>query len=261
MDSVKIVKEKVDIVQIVMESGVGLNQIGSTGRYIGLCPFHGGKEPSFSVESDKQIFHCFGCGASGDVYSFLMKHRNILFKEALAYLAKRVGKSLAEYKPKDRQEYKKKEQCYKFVSRVVNYYHNTLFNEFIGVEAFDCLGKLNITKEMCEKYKIGYAPDPEKYGYKYLCDKFSATQQTLALELGLMANSNGKVYDTFRNRITIPIKNKTGQYVALTSLNTGDVGRKYLVSKESIIFKKDQTIIRFQEHLANMLSHQEESYK
>lgn len=259
MDSVKIIKEKVDIVQIVVESGVELNQVGLAGRYIGLCPFHEGKKPSFNVESDKQIFHCFECGAHGDVYSFLMKYRNILFKEALVDLAKRVGESLAEYKPKEKKKYEKKEQCYKFVSRVVDYYHNTLFNKFIGVETLEYLEQLNITKEMCVKYKIGYAPDPEKYGYKYLCDKLSSTQQTLALKLGLIANSNGKVYDTFRNRITIPIDNKAGQYVAFTSQNTGEEGPKYLVSKESIIFKKDKTIIRFSEHLANMLSHQEGS--
>lgn len=253
MDSVKIIKDKVNIVQIVMESGVELNQIGSTGRYVGICPFHEDKKTSFSVESVQQQFHCFGCGAHGDVYIFVMKYHNILFKEALEDLAKRVGESLAGYRPKDKQEFEK-EQCYKFVSRTVEYYHNTLFNKFIGTKILDSLEKINITREMCVKYKIGYAPGPDKHGYKYLCNKLSPRQQMVALKVGIIASSNGKAYDTFRNRIIIPIKNTTGQYVGFTTKNTGEKGPKYLVSKESIIFKKDQNIVRFSEHIANMLS-------
>ncbi len=236
-----------------MESGVELNQIGSTGRYIGICPFHEDKNTLFNVDSVQQQFHCFGCGAHGDVYTFLMKYKNIMFKDALKELAIRVGESLVGQRPKGKKEYEK-EQCYKFMLRAVEYYHNTLFDKFIGMEILDYLEKNNITRKMCVKHKIGYAPTPEKYGYKYLYNKLNSSQQMIALKVGLIARSNGKVYDTFRNRIIIPIKHKTGQYVGLTSKNTGNEGPKYLVSKESMIFKKDQQNVKFSEKLAYILS-------
>lgn len=260
MNSVQIIKEKIDIVQIVLESGVELKQSGSSGRYIGVCPFHEDKKTLFRVEGHEQIFHCFGCGARGDVYSFLMKYHNIRFREVLENLAKRVGEIIAPYTAEDRKEYENK-QCYQFFSRTVDFYHNTLFNKIIGEKVLDLLKKDEITREMCIKNKIGYAPDTEKYGYQYLYNKLEPTQQILAIKLGLIISSKSRVYDTFRNCITIPFKNKADQYVGFVAKNLGEKGPRYLLSKESSIFKKDKTTVRFSECVANMLSYDKKSQK
>lgn len=255
MDFVAELKEKADIVQIITQSGVNLKRSGNTGRYIGLCPLHQEKTPSFSVDFNKQYFHCFGCNESGDVYKFLEKTRNIDFKEAVKELAGILGEPMPRFSahPGEKSE---KELLYETVARSAEFYHNTLLNEKIGATAMAYLEARGITKDLCRKYKIGFAPDPKEFGWTYLYDKLSVAQQDLAKQAGLIAEKNNRKYDFFRNRIMVPIKNKASRMVGFTARNLGEDGPKYLNSPETPIFKKDRILFGFSDHITNIRLHQ-----
>lgn len=138
-------------------------QLRKQGRnYFGLCPFHGENSPSFSVSSDKQIFHCFGCGEGGNVFSFLMKMEGLAFTEVVQKLGERNGIAVAEYTSGQGQQQQEDisddtvimQQAHELLKK---YYHHLLVNTEEGNEALSYLLKRGITKEMIEKFEIGYA--------------------------------------------------------------------------------------------------------
>lgn len=255
MDFVADLKEKAEIVQIITQHGVELKRSGNAGKYVGLCPFHGEKTPSFNVDFNNQFFHCFGCGESGDVYTFLMKIKNIEFKAAVEELASMLGETVPQYNsnPKVKSE---KDLVYATVERAAEFYHNTLLNKNIGAGAMAYLEERGISRDLCIKYKIGLAPDPQQYGWTYLYDKLSVAQQDTAEKAGLIAESNKRKYDFFRNRIMVPVRNKAFKIVGFTARNLAEKGPKYINSPETSIFKKDHILFGFSDHVNNMRLHQ-----
>ncbi|MDZ7725754.1 MAG: DNA primase [candidate division KSB1 bacterium] len=227
------VRTATDIVHVV--SGyLALRQRGR--NYFGLCPFHKEKTPSFSVNPDLQIFHCFGCGAGGNVFTFLMKMEGVTFPEAVKQLARDAGVSLPE-EADDFREYREKEALFYVLNMAADYFKQSI-REDKGATARDYLEKRGITPEDFETFSIGYAPQ----GWDNLIKR--AAQRSLKTELlekaGLVVrNKEGRYYDRFRGRITFAIKSLSGQVLGFGARRLSeDNSPKYINSPESEIYQK-----------------------
>jgi DNA primase len=222
-----------DIVEIISQY-VPLKRAG---RHLkACCPFHQEKSPSFMVQPEKQMFHCFGCGAGGDVFSFLMRHENMTFPEALKSLAERAHITLPERRshPGDGGQ---KEKLYEVCRAAADIYHELLFTE-AGAPARAYLAKRKITEEILREFKLGWAP----MEWRALFDRMVAKKYPEALlkQAALVQQSpKGNYYDTFRGRLLFPILNLQNKVIAFGGrLIAGEEGPKYLNSPETPIFSK-----------------------
>ena len=215
-----------DIVELIKEK-VSLSKNGT--NYKGLCPFHNEKTPSFNVSSNKQFYHCFGCGASGDAIKFLTEHDHLTFIEALSKLAQAANIEMPDSTKKNDTTYNL------FISnkKAADFYNKTLKS---NNDANAYLSKRDINQTMIETFQIGLAND----SWDDLTKIF--TKEKIienALEAGLLIKSNNKIYDRFRNRIMFPIRNSTGNIIGFGGriFNQQD-GAKYLNSPETKLFHK-----------------------
>ena len=215
-----------DIVELIKEK-VALSKNGA--NYKGLCPFHNEKTPSFNVSSNKQFYHCFGCGASGDAIKFLTEHDHLTFIEALSKLAQAANIEMPDSTKKNDTTYNL------FISnkKAADFYNKTLKS---NNDANAYLSKRDINQTMIETFQIGLAND----SWDDLTKIF--TKEKIienALEAGLLIKSNNKIYDRFRNRIMFPIRNSTGNIIGFGGriFNQQD-GAKYLNSPETKLFHK-----------------------
>ena len=215
-----------DIVELIKEK-VALSKNGA--NYKGLCPFHNEKTPSFNVSSNKQFYHCFGCGASGDAIKFLTEHDHLTFIEALSKLAQAANIEMPDSTKKNDTTYNL------FISnkKAADFYNKTLKS---NNDANSYLSKRDINQTMIETFQIGLANDSwDDLTKIFTKDKIIEN----ALEAGLLIKSNNKIYDRFRNRIMFPIRNSTGNIIGFGGriFNQQD-GAKYLNSPETKLFHK-----------------------
>ena len=215
-----------DIVELIKEK-VALSKNGA--NYKGLCPFHNEKTPSFNVSSNKQFYHCFGCGASGDAIKFLTEHDHLTFIEALSRLAQAANIEMPDSTKKNDTTYNL------FISnkKAADFYNKTLKS---NNDANTYLSKRDINQTMIETFQIGLANDSwDDLTKIFTKDKVIEN----ALEAGLLIKSNNKIYDRFRNRIMFPIRNSTGNIIGFGGriFNQQD-GAKYLNSPETKLFHK-----------------------
>ena len=215
-----------DIVELIKEK-VALSKNGA--NYKGLCPFHNEKTPSFNVSSNKQFYHCFGCGASGDAIKFLTEHDHLTFIEALSRLAQAANIEMPDSTKKNDTTYNL------FISnkKAADFYNKTLRS---NNDANAYLSKRDINQTMIETFQIGLANDSwDDLTKIFTKDKVIEN----ALEAGLLIKSNNKIYDRFRNRIMFPIRNSTGNIIGFGGriFNQQD-GAKYLNSPETKLFHK-----------------------
>ena len=215
-----------DIVELIKEK-VALSKNGA--NYKGLCPFHNEKTPSFNVSSNKQFYHCFGCGASGDAIKFLTEHDHLTFIEALSKLAQAANIEMPDSTKKNDTTYNL------FISnkKAADFYNKTLKS---NNDANAYLSKRDINQTMIETFQIGLANDSwDDLTKIFTKDKIIEN----ALEAGLLIKSNNKIYDRFRNRIMFPIRNSTGNIIGFGGriFNQQD-GAKYLNSPETKLFHK-----------------------
>ena len=215
-----------DIVELIKEK-VALSKNGA--NYKGLCPFHNEKTPSFNVSSNKQFYHCFGCGASGDAIKFLTEHDHLTFIEALSKLAQAANIEMPDSTKKNDTTYNL------FISnkKAADFYNKTLKS---NNDANTYLSKRDINQTMIETFQIGLANDSwDDLTKIFTKDKVIEN----ALEAGLLIKSNNKIYDRFRNRIMFPIRNSTGNIIGFGGriFNQQD-GAKYLNSPETKLFHK-----------------------
>ena len=237
------VKEQADIVQIIGEC-VELKQSGV--RFLGLCPFHGEKTPSFSVHSGQQFYHCFGCGESGDVFSFMMKYYNLDFPGALKELAGRYKIELPERRQsKEERALEKKRDLLFGVNKKCARFYSHYLQTAKGAEAARVyLQERGITPELGEKFGLGYAPSVEAEGWNYLSGRLSREEVTGAVEAGLLAQkTNGGTYDRFRDRIVFPLFDISGRVCGFGGRIVGDGQPKYLNSPESPVFNKSRVLL------------------
>lgn len=231
-DVIEKIKSETDIVDIISES-VSLKRSGR--NYIGLCPFHNDKSPSFSVSQDKQIYKCFSCGEAGNVITFVMKQKNMNFVEALKYLADRVNIPLEIGRGESSQIVKKKELLYKVNNEAGRYFFSNLLNDNNSKEYFLRRG---ISEQTIRRFGLGYAKDGFTNLLYYLRGK-GYSQETL-YEAGLVLKNEKRntYYDRFRNRVMFPVFDIKGRVIGFGGRVLDDSKPKYLNSPETIVFHK-----------------------
>lgn len=227
------IKEENDIVDIVSEV-VTLKKTGK--NYLGRCPFHNEKTPSFTVSSEKQIYKCFGCGEAGNVISFVMKTRNMAFPEAVKLLGEKVGIVVddADSSGKSSAANEKFKRMYDINIQAARYFYTNL-KRFKAPYGY--LKGRGITDETIKKFGIGFALDNWQGIRSYLKQRGFSEEEIL--ELGLTTkNEKGNIYDRFRNRIIFPVFNVSGRVIGFGGRVLDDSKPKYLNSPETPIFHK-----------------------
>ena len=218
-----------NIVDIIGEY-VDLKRAGSS--YKGLCPFHNEKTPSFTVDEKKQLFHCFGCGAGGDVVSFIMQKEGLTYPESLEYLANKAGIRM-EYSENNSINPKNKE-LYEINKDIMMFFYKNLLT---SKEAINYLKNRGLSGKIVNRFMLGFA----KNSWNDLCDyiEFKGYNKDDLENIGLIKKSSqGNYYDKYRNRIIFPIINHFGNVIGFGGRAIGDEMPKYLNSPESDIFKK-----------------------
>ncbi len=242
-NSIQKLKEFIDIVDLIGEF-VSLKRAGR--RYVGLCPFHTEKTPSFFVDPQTQFFYCFGCNTGGDAIRFIMRYKGFSFNEAVSFLAKRYNV------PVDISFHSKKEGSEKLLELIEiaeNFFYHQLRHSKTGEIARKYLEKRGVIDKVIEEQRLGYAPP----GWKSLVKHFTEKNLDLrkGVEIGLFGSSSGGYYDKFRNRLIFPIRDTRGYTVAFGGriLDSDVSGEpKYLNSPESSIYQKRNLLYQF--HLA-----------
>ncbi len=223
-----------DIVEVI-SSYIPLKRAGR--NFKANCPFHSEKTPSFMVNPDKQIFHCFGCGVGGDVFSFLMKYEQMNFPEALRKLAERAHVVLPESKPFSTLERSELERLYQLYTITSEFYNANLKHPKLGEAGRAYLAKRGFGTSEIDTFRLGFALSEWRSLYEYLSKKGFQDQELL--RSGLIARSaQGTTYDIFRNRVMFPIFNTQEKVIAFGGRAIADETPKYLNSPETPIFKK-----------------------
>jgi DNA primase len=237
---VQTVKERADIVEIISS----FIQVKRAGRnFLALCPFHNEKSPSFNVSADNQFFHCFGCGASGDVITFLRMHENVDFVDAVKILADRYGVIVPEsgsYSPEQQSE---KARMYDLHRDVSQWFRDNLqkpSSEFVR----EYLSKRGITDADITSFQIGYAPDSWDELIKWAHNNKYSTELLEKAGLVVRKEETNRVYDRFRDRIMFSIWNDEGKTIAFSGrvLQKDAPGGKYVNSPETMIFHKSSVL-------------------
>ncbi|HNW12558.1 MAG TPA: DNA primase, partial [Candidatus Rifleibacterium sp.] len=235
-------RERTDIIQIV---GEHVRLIPSGHNYKALCPFHKEKTPSFHVVTDKQIYHCFGCGKGGDVFSFLMELEHMTFPEVVKFLAEREA---IEIPRENDPDFEKKADLYNYLDRAAKFFESCLYDSSAGTVARDYLKKRKINSETAKKFRIGFAPN----AWDSIVHRLGKTPEDLAsLERAGLIKARGQgegFYDVFRNRLMIPILDIHGRVAGFGGrVMSPEDEPKYLNSAESETFNKRRMLFNFRE--------------
>jgi len=227
---------RVDIVDVVSRY-VQLKKGGA--NYLGLCPFHNEKTPSFSVSPAKQFYHCFGCGVHGNAIGFLMAYSALGYIDAVKELASSVGMQVPESRPPTPQEAARKERetdLYAVMEKAMDFYRTELKK---SPRAIEYLKGRGLTGEIAARFRMGYAPE----GWQGLKTAFPEYADKALVEAGLVIEGDeGKRYDRFRDRVMFPILSARGAVIGFGGRVMGDGEPKYLNSPETPLFQKGQEL-------------------
>lgn len=209
-------------------------------EFSGLCPFHNEKTPSFTVNEAKGFYHCFGCGAHGDVIKFEMEANNLPFIDAITKLGNKAGLKVPQLSQDDPEETQKKASWYEIVELACGFFEKNL-RLVGGKDAADYLARRGVDEALIKKFRLGYAPDNN--GLKaYLLSKNVSESDMIELGLATLSEKNGKIYDFFRNRMIVPIMDRKNRVIAFGGRVLDDGQPKYLNSPETPIFNKRQVL-------------------
>ena len=235
------IKNSADIVDIISEVVV-LKKSGK--NFLGLCPFHSEKTPSFTVSPGKQIFYCFGCSVGGNVFSFLMKQEGLSFPEAARMLARRYGIDIPvrTMSPEQKRRISERESVLAINRQAMDFFRCALLENRSGKKAMEYLLKRGISREIIDDFKLGYAPE----GWDNLAIYFSKKKQPdgLVEKSGLIIPRKGKsgFYDRFRSRIIFPIFDTSMQVIGFGGRVMDDSLPKYLNSPETPVYNKSRSL-------------------
>lgn len=238
-DLIEDIRAKSDVVDVI--SGyVRLQRKGAS--YFGLCPFHNEKSPSFSVSPGKQMYYCFGCGAGGNVFTFLMEYENFTFPEAVKFLAQRCGVDLPEeeYSEEARRQSDLKSRLLEIHKKAARYFYYQLKQEG-GRSALDYLRGRGLSEETIRRFGLGYSSRYSNALYKYL--KNEGYPDSLLKDSGLIAmDERSGAHDKFWNRVMFPIMDGNHRVIGFGGRVMGDAKPKYLNSPETKIFDKSRNL-------------------
>ncbi|MFO7665727.1 MAG: DNA primase [Desulfobacterales bacterium] len=236
------IKNAADIVDIISESVV-LKKAGR--NHVGLCPFHSEKTPSFTVSYEKQIFYCFGCGAGGNVFAFLMKKEGYSFPEAVKYIAGKYGVHIPDgaITPEQKQKTSEKENLLSVNKQAMIFFSKCLTESNAGKKALNYLLKRKISEETIRDFYIGYAPEGWNALLNYMTKKDKHSPLLLE-KAGLIIKKNGSsgFYDRFRDRIIFPIFDTGSQVIGFGGRVMDNSLPKYLNSPETVVFNKSRSL-------------------
>lgn len=225
-------KSRINIVDVIGRV-VPLKRAGA--NYKGVCPFHNEKTPSFVVSEQKQIFTCFGCGATGDVIEFTKRYYNLEFSEAVEKLARENG---IDINLGNASGSKEREKYYEINREAARFFFRAFTQQANAGYAY--MKKRGIEDAVLRKFGIGYADEKWDSLYNYFKNK--GVDEKILLQLGLISEKNGKYYDKFRNRVIFPIINTSGKVIGFGGRAIGDAMPKYLNSPENIVFSKKNNL-------------------
>ncbi|MDR1694245.1 MAG: DNA primase [Lactobacillaceae bacterium] len=231
-------RSKVSIVEVVGDK-VKLTRKGR--EYTGLCPFHNEKTPSFTVNEAKGFYHCFGCGAHGDIVKFEMEANHLPFMDALNKLSSKAGVAMPSFSSENKEHTEKRKSYYDIMELAAKYFEKNL-HLTAGKEAQTYLYNRGLDDEIIAKFRLGYAPGNN--GLKALLIS-KGIAETDIIELGLASisdNTSRRVFDFFRDRVIIPIMDKQGRVIAFGGRILGEGQPKYLNSPETPVFNKRLTL-------------------
>ena len=233
------VRSRNDIVDVISEY-VKLQKKGSS--YFGLCPFHNEKSPSFSVSRTKQMYYCFGCGAGGNVFTFIMEYENYSFVEALKMLAERVGMELpeVEYSKEAKEKADLKTAILEVNKLAAKYFYAQLKTEH-GKNAHSYLTNRGLSEEIITGFGLGYSNKYSDDLYKYLKTK-GYTDEVISKAGLISIDERNGVYDKFWNRVMFPIMDVNNRVIGFGGRVMGDAKPKYLNSPETIVFDKSRNL-------------------
>ena len=214
--------------------------------FVACCPFHHEKTPSFSVSDAKGIYHCFGCGKTGNIFTFVMETEHLNFKEAIEYIANMYGIQLPKIE-KVKKEQKKEEideidLLYKINEETCKFFEKSLF-EFYAKDAQLYAKKRGLTKTDIKKFRIGFAPDDYSMLINHL--KNLGYKEEMMEKAGVVAKGDKGYYDKFRNRLIFPVLDKKGRVIAFTGRILDDGMPKYMNSPETKIYIKGNTLFNY----------------
>lgn len=231
------IRAKVPIADVV---GQRVKLVRKGREYTGLCPFHNEKTPSFTVNEAKGFYHCFGCGAHGDVIKFEMEAGGLPFMDAVTKLANRAGLKVPQFSRENEEEAKHRSSWYEIMELACGFFEKNLLLPS-GHEALDYLTRRGFDNSIIKKFRLGYAPDNNGL-HAYLTSKNVSESDMIELGLAVLSEKNGKVYDFFRNRVIIPIFDKRDRIIGYGGRVMGNEQPKYLNSPETPIFNKRKVL-------------------
>ena len=238
MDIIEQVRGAANIVELAGQYTT-LRQRGR--KFVGLCPFHAEKSPSFTVDADKQLYHCFGCGVGGDVFSLVMEKENLSFPEALKHLAERYNIPLPR-RNLTPQALKLEEQVQNLNESALAFFRKSLQATPEGKQALDYLKKRGLTDALIEEFKLGYAPNSWNAMMSHFKAKGVAENLLEKAGLALPGRKAGEYYDRFRGRAIFPIFSLTGKTVGFGGRSLFDQDPKYLNSPDTPVYTKGRLL-------------------
>ncbi|HIJ39039.1 MAG TPA: DNA primase [Rhodospirillaceae bacterium] len=210
-------------------------------EHIGLCPFHNEKTPSFTVNEEKSFYHCFGCGAHGDVITYAMQAQHLSFPEAVERLAEQAGLQVPEQVPEERERAKHEASLHDALEVACVFFQRELRGP-TGHEALDYLRRRGLDEQTLGRFRLGYAPDSR--GALRAALKSQGIPEALSIEAGLLIVPEGRTepYDRFRGRVIFPITDRRGRVIAFGGRILGEGQPKYLNSPDTPLFHKGEVL-------------------
>ncbi len=234
-EDIDALRERVDIVDVISD----YVQLKKAGRlFKGLCPFHSEKTPSFMVDPQKQLYHCFGCGEGGNVYTFLMRKEGLDFREAVERLASRVGFPLRYEGSQASRKEGERERLFRINEWAAEVYHRLLVEDPAGAPGREYLERRGFGEEAVKAFRIGYSPPQWDFLYRRAVQKGFGVADFIRSGLGVRSEKGA--YDRFRGRLIFPILDLQGRVVAFGGRLVGEGQPKYLNSPETPVYVKSR---------------------